>query len=140
MNLPIEPSKETPFDLFWKVYPLKVGKVAAKRAWDKAITEADPDNIIAGALQYAQDPNRHPTYTAHPSTWLNAGRWADDLLPQREISPEEKKAQELESARLKFERELAANQAWLEEQEAQRQVAVPMPENLKDLLRKKIGR
>jgi len=71
---------------------------------------------------------------------LNAGRWADDLLPQREISPEEKKAQELESARLKFERELAANQAWLEEQEAQRQVAVPMPENLKDLLRKKIGR
>jgi hypothetical protein len=155
MNLPKEPSIEppvvrtlrteegiikanTPFDLFWKIYPLKVGKGAAKKAWDKALQEADQDSIINGALQYAQDPNRHPSYTAHPSTWLNAGRWADDPLPAREISPEEKKAQEVESARLKFERERKANEAWFAEQEEQRAKAVPMPESIKSLLRKRI--
>ena len=140
MNLPIEPPKETPFDLFWKVYPLKVGKAAAKKAWDKATEAEDQDLIITGALQYARDPNRHPTYTAHPSTWLNAGRWADDLLPARDISPEEKKAQELESGRLKFERDRKASEAWFAEQEAQREISVPMPEMLKDLLRKKVGK
>lgn len=156
MNLPIEPSKETPvtrtirteegiakantpFDLFWKVYPLKVGKSAAKKAWDKAIQEADHDTIIIGAAQYAEDPNRHPSYTAHPSTWLNAGRWADEPLPPREISPEEKKAQEVESARLKFERERKANEAWFAEQEAQKQKAVPMPESIKSLIRKRVS-
>ena len=140
MNLPKEPPKETPFDLFWKVYPLKVGKAAAKKAWDKATEAEDQDLIITGALQYAQDPNRHPTYTAHPSTWLNAGRWADDLLPARDISPEEKRAQEVESGRLKFERDRKASEAWFAEQETQRQISVPMPETLKDLLRKKVGK
>lgn len=140
MNLPKEPSKETPFDLFWKVYPLKVGKVAAKKAWDKAVEADDQDLIINGALQYARDPNRHPSYTAHPSTWLNAGRWADDPLPQREISLDEKRAQEVESARLKSERERKASEAWLAEQDQLRQNAVPMPESIKDLLRKKITR
>ena len=135
MNLPIEPSKETPFDLFWKVYPLKVGKGAAKKAWEKAITQEDQDNIINGALQYARDPNRHPSYTAHPSTWLNAGRWADDPLPQREISPDEKKALEATAARLKTERDKADSQAWLAEIEAQKAKAVPMPESLKRLVR-----
>jgi hypothetical protein len=138
MNLPKEPSKETPFDLFWKMYPLKVGKGAAKKAWDKAVEEADPDLIINGAVQYARDPNRHPSYTAHPSTWLNAGRWADDPLPPREISPEEKKAQEVESARLKFERDRKANEAWFAEQEAQRAKSVPMPESIKSLIRKRV--
>jgi hypothetical protein len=157
MNLPKEPSIEppvtrtirtdegiikanTPFDLFWKVYPLKVGKAAAKKAWDKAVESEDRDLIITGALRYAQDPNRHPSYTAHPATWLNAGRWADDPLPPREISVEEKRAQEVELARLKFERERKANEAWFAEQEAQRQKAVPMPESIKDLLRKRVGK
>lgn len=140
MNLPIEPSKETPFDLFWSVYPIKVGKTAAKKAWSKVIESEDPDLIIKGALQYAQDPNRHPSYTAHPSTWLNAGRWADEALPTREVSIEDKRAQEVESARLKFERERKASEAWFAEQESQRQISVPMPETLKDLLRKKVAK
>ena len=145
MNLPLETPLETPvvvntsFDLFWKIYPLKVGKAAAKKAWDKAITEADQDAIIFGATQYARDPNRHPSYTAHPSTWLNAGRWSDDPLPQRELTVEEKRAQEVESARLKSECERKASQAWFAEQEALKQKAVPMPESLKQLLRKRIS-
>ena len=137
MNLPSEPSKETPFDLFWKVYPLKVGKAAAKKAWDKAITQEDRDNIITGALKYAQDPNRHPSYTAHASTWLNAGRWADDPLPPREVSPDEKRSLEATAARLKAERDKADSQAWFAEQEALKRKAVPMPESIKKLVRQR---
>jgi hypothetical protein len=156
MNLPLETPLETPvartirteegivkanqpFDLFWKIYPLKVGKAAAKKAWDKAVTKADQDEIINGALQYAQDPNRHPSYTAHPSTWLNAGRWSDDPLPQRELTVEEKRAQEVESARLKSERERKASEAWFAEQEELKRKAVPMPESFKQMLRKRIS-
>ena len=154
MNLPSEPSIEppvtrtirtdegivkanTPFDLFWKVYPLKVGKAAAKKAWDKAIQSEDRDLIITGALRYAQDPNRHPSYTAHPSTWLNAGRWADDPLPPREVAPDEKRSLEATAARLKAERERVESQAWFAEQEAQKRQAVPMPDSVKRLLRQK---
>jgi len=138
MNLPIEPSKETPFDLFWKVYPLKVGKAAAKKVFDKAMScGIDEQSIIEGAQRYAKDPNRHPSYTAHPSTWLNAGRWADDPLPQREVSPDEKKALEATAARLKAERDRADSQAWLAEIETQRAKAVPMPESLKRLVRQR---
>jgi hypothetical protein len=154
MNLPSEPSLETPvvrtirteegiikantpFDLFWKVYPLKVGKGAAKKAWDKAIQEIDYSAIITGALNYAQDPNRHPSYTAHASTWLNAGRWADDPLPPREVSPDEKRALEATEARLKAERDKADSQAWFAEQEALKRKAVPMPESIKKLVRQR---
>ena len=144
MNLPLETPLEPPvanlsFDWFWKVYPLKVGKASAKKAWDKAMSEIDALTVIEGAIKYAKDPNRHPSYTAHPSTWLNAGRWSDDPLPQREITVEEKRAQEVESARLKSERERKASQAWFAEQEALKQKAVPMTESLKQILRKRIS-
>lgn len=71
------------FDRFWDAYPRRVGKKAAYVAWTKAVTEADPETIIAGALRYANDPNRDDTYTAHPQTWLRAGRWDDEPLPAR---------------------------------------------------------
>jgi hypothetical protein len=71
------------FDRFWSIYPRRVGKKAAYVAWTKAVTETDPETIIAGALRYARDPNRDDTYTAHPQTWLRAGRWDDEPLPAR---------------------------------------------------------
>jgi len=71
------------WDEFWKIYPLKVGKGAALKAFDKAIKRANPQEIIDGAKRYADDPNRNPGYTAHAATWLNADRWADSLLPPK---------------------------------------------------------
>ena len=77
--------------MFWDHYPIKVGKAAAKKAWDKAIKIEKPDVIIQGAVRYASDPNRHPSFTAHAATWLNAHRWNDSLLPPRVLSPEERR-------------------------------------------------
>jgi hypothetical protein len=147
-NLPLDPPLETPsgvvvanadFNEFWGVYPTRVGKQAAMKAWDKAILQSDAATIVEGARRYADDPNRHPSYTAHPSTWLNAGRWADDPLPTRELNPAEKRAQEASEAarRAELERARAAELSRLDAEARAR--AVPMPENIKETLRKVLG-
>ena len=76
-------STSAEFEEFWQQYPRRVGKRAAEKAWSSAIKTAPPAVIIAGAIAYANDPNREDTFTAHPSTWLNAGRWDDDPIPER---------------------------------------------------------
>ena len=135
MNHPNDPPNETPaFDLFWSAYPIKVGKQAARKAWEKAIKAEKPDVIIQGAERYAADPNRHPSFTAHAATWLNAGRWADAPLPERIKTAEEKRAEEFEASRKKSEQERIERERWQAEIRAAEERAVPMPENLKQLL------
>lgn len=71
------------FDKFWAVYPKKVGKEGARRKWSSATRKVAPDVIIAGAERYRDDPTRTPQYTAHPTSWLNAGRWDDEVTPAK---------------------------------------------------------
>lgn len=83
------------FEDFWSAYPRKVGKAAAKTAFVKAcIAQGGPKEILEGAKRYRNDPNRVDAFTAHPTTWLNAGRWEDDPLPERILSTAELKARE----------------------------------------------
>lgn len=139
MNHPNKPSNETSeFDLFWDQYPIKVGKTAAKKAWDKAIKIEKPDVIIQGAIRYASDPNRHPSFTAHASTWINAHRWNDSPLPPRVLSPEERREKELAESRIKSERERSETLRWQEEQREIEASAVPVPEYVKELIRKSL--
>jgi len=71
----------TSFDDFWEVYPRRAAKAAAYKAWSKAVLSASPEDVLAGAARYRDDPNREPQFTAHAATWLNAERWSDDPLP-----------------------------------------------------------
>jgi len=73
----------TSFEKFWSVYPRKAGKQDAQRSFERALKAATLDEILAGAQRYADDPNRVAQFTAHPSTWLNQGRWSDEPLPPR---------------------------------------------------------
>lgn len=68
------------FDEFWRAYPKKVGKKAAQKAYRKA-------NVPAGTLlaalerqkrsdQWSRDGGR---YIPNPATWLNQGRWEDEI-------------------------------------------------------------
>jgi len=123
------------FDEFWKIYPLKVAKQAAIKAFEKATAHASPEIIIRGAQAYATDANRVPAYTAHPATWLNAHRWLDDALPAREKTVEEKKLEELRLSREKAERERLETERWKQELEQARRNAAPMPETLRSLLK-----
>lgn len=71
------------FDRFWRIYPRRQGKEAARKAFASALKRTDLETICAGAVQLRDDPNLEPQYTPHPATWLNQGRWDDDPLPSR---------------------------------------------------------
>jgi hypothetical protein len=65
------------FDEFWKLYPHKVGKDAARPAFEKARKSgrvAFPD-LMAGLRSYTTKTDDRPW--CNPSTWLNQGRWQD---------------------------------------------------------------
>jgi hypothetical protein len=80
----LEPKAIDYFAAFWKVYPLKTSKGAARKAWLKAVKAAgDPDRIVQGAYRFSLDPNRVDEFTPYPATWLNGERWEDDPLPPR---------------------------------------------------------
>lgn len=65
------------FEEWWKVYPHKVGKGAAIRAWPRAVTSASPDELMAGVRRYIEEkPSDRPW--ANPATWLNQDRWLDE--------------------------------------------------------------
>lgn len=95
------------FEDFWKRYPRRVGKPLARAKWD-AITgdglqtrtldkdsgqyvtielKATPEELIAGADRYRKsqiDPQTfklrdNGKFTCHPATWLNQGRWLDEI-------------------------------------------------------------
>lgn len=76
------------FDEFWSIYPRKVGKEAAKKAFAKATKHAGSEVVIDGARRFADDPNlpEDKTYIPHPSTWLNRGSWEDEQLPARKAA------------------------------------------------------
>jgi hypothetical protein len=140
MNHPKETPLETPineisFEDFYKVYPRKTAKGAARRAWDK-LGQEDREKAVEGALRYANDPNRDESFTAYPATWLNAERWADEPLPPRKFTPEEMKARELLESRAKAEVERLKSQKIDEENRRAQEQAVPMPDYLKELLKR----
>lgn len=107
LNNPKEKLKElnVHFEEFWKTYPRKQGKGEARRAFAKAVVDAEPSDVIAGARRYANDPNRSPSFTAMPATWLNQERWDDEPLPERVLSAEEKKQHDLDELATRRQRE-----------------------------------
>ncbi|WP_137843829.1 hypothetical protein [Microbacterium sp. 2FI] len=73
------PEPTATFAEFYLAYPRKVGKEAARRAFDKAVKSVDPRMIVDAAHRYAADPNLpDKQFIPHPSRWLNAGRWDDE--------------------------------------------------------------
>lgn len=71
------------FESFWSICPRKTAKGSARKAWLKAIKTTDPEAIIDGMKRYAkQSIGTDPQYIAHPATWLNAERWADETTTQ----------------------------------------------------------
>jgi len=76
-----EPLNEK-FAQFWSLYPRRVGKTAAKKAFDKAVDSVGLETVLDGVKRFASDPYLPETkFIPHPSTWLNEGRWDDDPYP-----------------------------------------------------------
>ena len=89
---PYSPPGETQTDVqerrfaeFWETYPKKVGKQAARNAWLKVKPGAELFGKIMQAVlvakksdQWSRDGGR---FIPNPSTWINQGRWDDELTP-----------------------------------------------------------
>lgn len=68
-----------PFDEFWAVYPKKVGKGEARKAFQKV--KVPVAALIAAVEQQkksAQWQRDNGQYIPYPATWLNQGRWEDE--------------------------------------------------------------
>jgi len=74
------PKGDGGFEDFWQVYPKKVGKQDALKAWPKALKADNPQIIIEGARRYASDHTADWDYWKNPSGWLNGKRWLDQPL------------------------------------------------------------
>jgi len=77
---PATPSME--FDQFWVQYPRKVGKEAARKAFAKAMKKTTVTAIMSGVEDLRiRVAGKDQQFTPHPATWLNEGRWDDEVSP-----------------------------------------------------------
>jgi hypothetical protein len=67
------------FDEFWEIYPRKVGKPQAKKAFRKALEEISLEEILSCTTAYRlARRGEDPKFTKHPATFLNAKPWLDE--------------------------------------------------------------
>lgn len=72
------------FGIFWLAYPKKVGKDAARKAFEK---RAVSDDLLAGMLEAIERQKQSRDwlkdggqYIPHPASWLNGARWEDEAV------------------------------------------------------------
>ena len=92
-----EESKELDrlFDVFWKAYPKKIGKLKAKSSFEKIKPDEHLLNLMVMKIdeykstkQWQEDNGK---YIPHPATWLNQGRWEDEInLPVKPMTEQER--------------------------------------------------
>lgn len=74
------------FEAWWKLYPRKVGKGQARKAYTSALKKADADTLADSAEAYGQKViGTDPRFIAHPATWLNGERWLDEPEDRGEV-------------------------------------------------------
>lgn len=73
-------AKGTDFERFWQAYPKKIGKAAAEKALSRVKIPVD---VLIAAVekqklseQWTREAGR---YIPNAATWLNQGRWEDEL-------------------------------------------------------------
>lgn len=86
--------RQESFDRFWRVVWLRVGKDAARRAWNSRVKFApDAEAVIAAAESQGPrllaEARKHDRTPIHPATWLNQGRWQDEQPPDASAAVEE---------------------------------------------------
>jgi len=80
---PKKPRLKGDFESFWLAYPRKVGKGAAKRAYDRALARAgdEPGLTILDGLHRVRPFWADPEFIPHPTTWLGRDGWLDEPEP-----------------------------------------------------------
>ena len=73
------------FEKFWSMFPNKVGKAAASKAFEKSISKVDLETMLAALDRYVHKTDDRPW--CNPATWLNQERWADQPAQVARGSP-----------------------------------------------------
>ena len=77
------------FDEFWAIYPRRVARKAAMKAFDKAVKDDGLDAVMSGARKQAEYWEKAKTegkFIPHATTYLNQGRYLDP--PSIDDNPE----------------------------------------------------
>jgi hypothetical protein len=75
------------FELFWSLYPRRVAKLAAQKAWAK-LKPAEREAAIAALPAHVESwGTRDIEHVPHAGTWLNQQRWTDELTPRKPQAP-----------------------------------------------------
>ena len=68
------------FNRFYALYPRKIGKEAARKSFARSLKKAPAQKIIEAADQFALAcRGKEKKFIPHPATWLNQGRWDDEI-------------------------------------------------------------
>ena len=90
-------AQERRFAEFWAAYPKKVGKQAARNSWKRVKPDAKLHERIMQAVAIAKKSEQWSReggrFVPNPSTWLNQGRWDDELTPADTTQQHERKGQ-----------------------------------------------
>jgi hypothetical protein len=83
-------NKPDEFELFWSIYPRKVGKLVAQKALKNALKSAKLKDIIDAVRSFSDlNKDKDKQFIPHPATWLNAGRWMDETDSFKTVQPDE---------------------------------------------------
>ena len=81
------------FDEFWSLYPRKIAKATARKAWAKLSAEQQlmAAKAIDAHCQYWSAKETELEFIPYPATWLNNERWEDELViePKKEKQSKE---------------------------------------------------
>ena len=69
------------FEDFYNLYPKKIGRQTAIKAYEKAVKKTTHEIIMQGLARYKKhisEKNTETQFIKHPATWLNGGCWDDD--------------------------------------------------------------
>jgi hypothetical protein len=79
-------TKEEQFESFWKSYPRRVAKGAARSAFVKAIKKTTLETMLKAITEYVAKKPEKIDYK-HPATWLNGECWDDEWEPAQSKAP-----------------------------------------------------
>ena len=85
---PISPPQGASFERFWAAYPRKVGKQAAKKSFERVKV---PLETLLAAIERQKGSDQwtknNGQFIPHPATWLNQGRWDDEIQVDVKSTP-----------------------------------------------------
>lgn len=80
------------FNAFWEVYPRKVAKQAAIKAWEKIKPDAElTKKIVESVKSQCHNEQWHRDngqYIPYPTTWLNRGEWDNETVSVDTAKPD----------------------------------------------------